>query len=108
MTDLYICPRCNGAGEYVAHHNTDSDSSQHYWDNVKCYLCNGDKMVSEYVIAAVQDGQRLRVQLREHGFSLRTAANNLGISVPALSSVLCGRITLHAAQTEALQGGGNV
>lgn len=98
MTDLYTCPTCKGAGEFMAHHNTGLDSSKHYWDKVTCSLCRGEKQVSSTVLANVVNGQSMRKHMHKQGVTLREAARFHGISVPDMSSVLCGRKSLDDAQ----------
>lgn len=94
MTDLHTCPSCKGAGEFMAHHNTGLDSSKHYWAEVPCSLCKGEKQVTAMVLANVVNGQSMRRHMQKHRLTLSDAAKINGISVSEMSSVLCGRKSL--------------
>lgn len=98
---MHECPACKGAGEFMAHHNTGEDSSGHFWANVECRLCQGEKVVSGTTMQNVMFGKYMRADMQKRGLSLFDVSKIFGLSTAEMSSVLLGRKSLEEAVEEA-------
>jgi len=89
MTDLIICPFCDGKGYNFCHINR--GNQRHRWGNVLCSVCNQTGKVSSETKEWIAAGKELRQKRQEADFSLREFAKVVGISVVDLSNYESGR-----------------
>ena len=86
------CPGCGGTKKTIAAHALMADGSSRFGLELPCFFCDGAGEVSEQRLAQRARGIELRGERLSRQYTLREAAEKLGISAVELSDAQQGWI----------------
>lgn len=94
LPDL-TCPDCKGKGQKYLHLNYGTGDKRSGWQWVKCWRCNGEKVITSATLASIEAGKGLNELLKAKGYryDLECLASQ-GVDGVALSSALMGRVSV--------------
>jgi hypothetical protein len=82
---MIVCPECKGAGE-----TTGMGCPGFRPVKIPCFLCKGEKQISEERLQWIATGEAMRQDRRKRGVSLREEAKRLGIGPSDLTDMEFG------------------
>lgn len=85
------CPNCRGEGHYRAFVEC-TDTNKSGLRSVMCRDCNGTGTITSERLTWMVRGNSLVEVMRKNGITLRRGAEDLGISLTALSDARTGRV----------------